>query len=227
MPAPMPLSITSVTRLFTTTDTARLRGLVADRRSAHKLLMSCVETAALDKQRPRSDAQLQWAVDENHRGLLIRHRQGLAIAPPNGFDELPFDDGSSRIGRKSSPTDLAVTVARQYSPSVPRDREVERFLIERGLELPKRPRSRLVPVPAERLESWAHGLLERRGLTIHDLTVTASSDARLSAHRRRESVPTARIHAAVTGTPETIGELLDHGIGRARSYGLGLVLLTA
>ncbi|MDF5820705.1 type I-E CRISPR-associated protein Cas6/Cse3/CasE [Corynebacterium felinum] len=188
------------------------------RRDAHKVLMRCLDGSNLDAESPRSDAELLWHFDITSRVLTVRHHEKATFTKPKGTTELASQQFTAPTGALSA----HVLVARQYSPSVPRNLELEEFMKSQGFAI-KRPRSRLTPVPVSNLENWARQVFQRQGLTITDLSVTQTDSIYLSRIRKKESIPTASIVLTAEGENNTLSTLLRTGIGRGRNYGLGLI----
>lgn len=186
--------------------------------------MSCLQNPSLSKEAPRRDAGLLWDLDKATQTIVIRRNSDTPFEPSGGKLELLGQLDTSPIGGEQLITvSIFGKVARQYSPLIKKDPEVEAFFQAHGLPMPKRPRSRLQPVQPESLNEWLIAKLERLELKVHDLDAQVIPDIRLNKARKRESVPAASFKASVSGRSEAINAVLEKGLGRAKNFGLGLI----
>lgn len=189
--------------------------------------MSCLQDPSLGKDHPRKDAGLLWDLDLEQQLLFVRLRTDVPFEPSAGKIALVESQRSlvESMNLESS-VFIGGKVARQYSPLIKRDLEVEEFFKNLKSPVPKRPRSRLQTVRAANLETWIREKLERLGLNVFQIFALPAPDIRLSSTRRIESVPAAVFRAHISGSPEAIEMLIDSGLGRAKNYGLGLIHIT-
>lgn len=195
-----------------------LHGVAA--RDLHKMVMRMIDADDLDAQRPRADAGVLWRRD--NATLTVRVRPDITL-------DVPARLGCVVIARDIAETAPGDTVAinvlcnRQYTPRVPIPPEV-RALAHSASGAALRP-ARMVPVGPESLDEWAGKRLARAGVTVTEYRAEVADDVTLDNHRTRQRVPAARIRATVAGGGAT-NALLTRGLGRAKSYGLGLVVRT-
>lgn len=214
----------TITEVYRPIQKSFLFALDRDRRDGHKYLMACLQNPELDLTSPRSDAGLLWDVESEHQYLIIRRKSFVDFEPAGGkltlLTSIETVPGNVQIQEKLV---IHGKIARQYSPLIRRDLEVEEFIKSQNLPVPKRPRSRLQPVQPEKLDTWLTEKLERLGLVVHHLDARVIPDIRISKSRRRDSIPAASFSAQISGSPEAIRELLENGFGRAKNFGLGLI----
>lgn len=216
--------MSTITEVYKPVTPSFLIALDRDRRDGHRFLMSCLRNPALSKETPRMDAGLLWDIDPAHQFLIVRRSSSTPFEPEVGKITLLNEQRTIPEGLDlHESVVIQGRVARQFSPLIKRDPEVEKFLQIPGQPAPKRPRSRLQPVQPENLNVWLSQKLERIGLVVHQLNAEVIPDIRLSKSRRRESVPAASFSAQISGRPEIIHELLENGFGRAKNFGLGLI----
>lgn len=216
--------MSTITEVYKPAEKSFLIALDKDRRDGHKYLMSCLEDPRLSENSPRRDAGLLWDIDQKNEQIIIQRSSSTPFNPTGGKLALSVALSTDLKNLEEQKfVALQGKIARQYSPLIKVDPEVEEFFRSRGLPVPKRPRSRLQPVPPEKLHMWVTEKLERLGLNVHEMNAEIIPDIRLSKTRKRESVPAASFTARISGSPENVQGLLENGLGRAKNYGLGLI----
>lgn len=219
--------MSSITETYKPAKPAFLHGIARARRDGHRYLMSSLRDPSLCPEEPRKDAQLLWNVDLEQELLIVRRRSDVPFEPAGG--KLVHQSSENSIPEDTDlykPLTIRGNIARQYSPLIKRDPEVEDFFHSQGMPVPKRPRSRLQPVRTEDLNSWIKAKLERLGLQVHGILALPIADIRLSDVRKTESLPVATFQAQISGSPEVITELIENGFGRAKNYGVGLIQIS-
>ena len=203
----------------------------AGARDLHKLIMSFVDDSggkALDPDTPRASANILWRMD--HAALTVQHDPGVNLVVPEAKGRIITSFDVAAPARDNNLVEIEALVARLYQPFVKMDPEVlamakqAKQARQSGQQTSSRT-TKKVPVPADRLEQWAEGLLQRRNLSVDSLQVEMADDVVFDRRIRRERVPVARITAKVH-VDEYLDEIIVRGLGRAKSYGLGLVTVS-
>ncbi|WP_291473969.1 hypothetical protein [Corynebacterium sp.] len=192
-------------------------GAAASPRLTHKALMRSLAHVRLNPDAPRADAALTFVRDGNL--LDIYTRDGLSLAAPWQFGTV---ESAEPLTVPTYSVRFTVDVACQYRPAPPSD--VDGYVTRpNGV----RPVGKLMPVPDERLDTWAAELLGRKGVTGTDIQVRKVANLQLDGNNRnrRESIPVARITGTALGA-QLAAVIADGGIGRGRNFGLGHIILT-
>lgn len=182
----------------------------ASRSDLHRLIMKGFATTDLNGHAPRADACCQFAVSNNE--LLVRHRPDLS-------HEIRGLTGSSTELRPTV-TGAEYVLAAEINAELSRS---QRGSLPPAVRAKHDPRGVRVPVPADELGQWAAGLLARKGLEPRDVRTSARYNV-ARTDRRGATLPAVLVHARVTGG-SALDDALRNGVGRARTYGLGLVTL--
>lgn len=188
---------------------SHLRG--ACRQDLHRIVMAGFADGVLPPDRPRSDSGCLFRVEGS--SLLVRHRVGL-VHQIAGLAAVRRDVSASLVGRRYR---FAVEV------------NAERAVSQRG-SLPEEvrrlhsPRGRRVAVPNEDLAVWAQELLGRKEIGADEVTVSPRYSVR-RAPGSSGGVPAVQLRAVVDGGP-ALDRVTVQGVGRAKSYGLGLCVIS-
>lgn len=228
---PLPL-VPTRTRIYRDDGNGVISGTAA--RDLHKWLMSRLprlgETGRKGNS-PRARAQLQWQRAGNI--LAVRTRGDITLETVSSDRVALLHEREDTVPALG--TVLTIDIARQYTPRVEVDSAARALLESLGVgHEADKTRAKPVPVPDDRLERWASDLLSRHlGDAVELLSATRCPDVILS-HRfpNRERVPAAQITARVTHAcspgnqgHELLAKCIATGLGRARNYGLGMILI--
>lgn len=160
--------------------------------------------------------------------VLIRS----AVPPeraPTWTQNITTIDRSNYTPVQGEPLQLTIELETGRTPHVPVPRELERAL-KQGADGTARPpgkglafRARREAVPTEELTTWAVPKLARNGIKVQTVSVLRTGHVRLPKHRTAHPAATL----AITGTvddPEAYRASLAGGIGKGKSFGLGLLV---
>lgn len=182
-------------------------------RSLHKALMRSLSHVRLDSTAPRADAAMTFTRSGPDE-VVVYTRPGISFVVPWQIGEVA---DSRPLELPGGTARFTVTVARQYRPTIPRDPDVVAMAARRGEEA--HTTGRRVPVPADRLVSWATDMLRRSGVDATDVHAEAAPDLNIDSNPRSR-IPTATITA--TATAAQIAAVIESGgLGRGKNYGLG------
>nr|WP_245935280.1 type I-E CRISPR-associated protein Cas6/Cse3/CasE [Acidipropionibacterium virtanenii] len=187
--------------------------------------------ARIEGDAPRASMGILWHIDRHrsiltvqsdappaHPGLLGDLQRVHEVAIPSAGDEL----------------EIKVLLACQKTPpsQVPRALRAQLKARTDG-EQPGTPhapgqgrayRSRSVTVPEEERAAWLSHVFDRHGLWVEEKTLEVSSlrHANLGKHGRGIPAVEVTTRAIVERAPE-FTHALQHGVGKGRTYGLGLL----
>jgi hypothetical protein len=203
--------------------------LITDRTAGHRMTMQLWDQIeAVPHRGARASVGCQWTVTDVDlttatATVLVRS----TTAPTrNARWATTQTTLPTHVPGESETVTLRTTIAAMYTPNS--DVPVEwRALLKAGADGTPRPpgqglsyHNRRIAVPTDRLQSWAQAKIERLGLT-----GTATATPTPAIRIKGELIHTATITIEGTTGGTALRDALRHGIGSAKSYGLGLVTI--
>lgn len=160
--------------------------------------------------------------------LLVRS----AVPPertPKWAKNLTTIDRSDYAPTEGDQLQLTIELETGRTPHVPVPRELEHALKQGANGTPRAPgqglafRARREAVPTNELTTWAGPKLARNGFTAQAVSVLRTGHLRLPKHRTVHPIATLAISGTVSD-PSTYRTSLASGIGKGKSFGLGLLV---
>ncbi|ACZ31884.1 hypothetical protein Xcel_2871 [Xylanimonas cellulosilytica DSM 15894] len=204
--------------------------LLSDRTTGHRMTMQLWDQIESTVHRgARAHVGCLWRVTgidpvAQTGTLLVRSSTAPTRKVPWAIQQ---DAAVTELPETGATVDLTVTIAAMYTPMY--DVPVEwRENLKAGADGTARPpgeglsyRSKQVPVPSDRLQEWSVTKLKRLGVD-GDVVAHAAPVVRI------KGALVATAHLSVTGATVNDGleQCVRTGIGKGRSYGLGLVAVT-
>ena len=185
-----------------------IRQLSDNRSDGHRALMSILPDNVLSEGSPRSDAALLWRVDAD---TLTFHS---LVPPTHGAtligDVPPIGDGDA----VSCTIDIA-TVTRRTVP-IPQE------MWDAGYRPTKKVESQIADGD---IDGWVHRTLTKHGFDVQSIDISPVAYAHLGHRRGNHRVPyvTVKFAATVSNADEARHAMI-HGIGKAKNFGLGMLI---
>lgn len=188
------------------------RSIAADHAFGHRLLMSMLPSNVFNSESPRAEAGLLWGFT-SPTTLHVVSRLPLSSARDTEMTDIPTPS-SAEAGQALLVTGI-IEASQMKATWIP----------EEIWNLPQRPNAhgKRVPVAAEDLRSWLAGKLARSGFELTE--VLSLADRRIPVKKRNITAADFTVKATVAD-PTLAQHALDHGCGRSKNFGLGLLRAT-
>lgn len=205
--------VRGTSRLYRVEGLAALHALREDRALGHRAVMSLLLDDVLPRERPRQAAGLLWHVSP--AGNMVLRSAVEPESARNGVELFELEQREIATGDRIS---IEIEMDCSYAAGA----HVPDELWSAGVRWS---RGRVVEVPADRLGEWLDAKFGRAGLAEVSIEHCLRGHARVglrSGYRR----PTVAVAAQATvADSDQFGLALTEGLGRGKSYGLGLLRL--
>jgi len=222
-----------VAELFDTTCTISLSAaadMLAERRTGHRMAMQLWGDVESTVHRgARATVGCLWNVTASDlrtqtATLLVRSQHRPERRVPWATEQTTVE---TSIPARGAQVSFDVTIAAMYTPrsDVPEEWQIE---LKKGADGSARPpgqglayRNNQVPVPLDRLQTWAERKLDQIGIR----GTVVAEPAAVARIKHGAKLSTARVRVTDVVTEDDLVAAVRNGIGKGRSYGLGLVVL--
>lgn len=214
-------SATATSQLYRVHGVADLGALAADRALGHRLVMSWLPDGCLDSRQPRQAAGALWRVDAAADHFWLRSAAPVTAATGS---QISFEEVAGLEAVAGDEVTVSVELERTHSPlaHVPDELWQQRVADKEGV---KPFRGRRVAVPAEQMGPWLQAKFEVAGCRLEQVLDQQMGAAVIGARGKRR-VPTVAVQARVQVTDaQVFDKAVTTGLGRGKSYGMGLMLL--
>lgn len=215
---------------------------VVTRKDIHKILMSEVVSSDLNHISPRSDAGILFTIDSSS-GEVGDKYFGKKNVCTGLFETILYlicsDDtkfGYSKITlveeipsyKKESEISFTCTLSSLYTPMVnleKEEREALSYLLDKPLDETPQRVSTQKKIPVE--DDNALGVLTSRFANKGIVATLDYISPSMNIHIDRTSnkrIPVRTVSGIMSGEPEDIADLISHGIGKGKNYGLGMII---
>lgn len=215
---------------------------VVTRKDIHKILMSEVVSSDLNHISPRSDAGILFTIDSSSGEVGDKYFgkknvcTGLfeTILYLNCSDDTQFSYDKITLVEelpsynKESEISFTCTLSSLYTPMVDIDkeeREALSYLLDKPLdETPQRVSTqKKTPVEDDNASKVLASRFERKGVKVSFNHVSPTVSAHIDRTNKKR-IPVRTVSGIMSGNPEDIADLISHGIGKGKNYGLGMII---
>lgn len=214
-----------------TTSAEQAGELHRDREHAHTAVLSLWHHRTHSTTRATVGAV--WAVTEadmlTDTGKVLVRSTVPPERTPAWAQNLATTDRFDHAPAAGEPVRLTLEIEAGRTPHVPVSRDIERALKQGADGTPRAPgkglafRARREAVPTGELPDWAVSKLARHGIDTHAVSVLRTGRVQLPRHQTAHPLATLSISGVVSDA-EAYRQALRQGIGKGKSFGLGLVI---
>lgn len=215
---------------------------VVTREDIHKILMSEVVSSDLNHISPRSDAGILFTIDSSS-GEVGDKYFGRKNVCTGLFETILYltcsDDtkfGYNKITlieelpscNKESEISFTCTLSSLYTPMVnleKEEREALSYLLDKPLdETPQRVSTqKKIPVEDDNALDVLTSRFANKGVVAKLDYISPTVSAHIDRTNKKR-IPVRTVSGIMSGEPEDIADLISHGIGKGKNYGLGMII---
>ena len=215
---------------------------VVTRKDIHKILMSEVVSKNLDHISPRSDAGILFAIDpssgdvgdkyfgkknvrtglfETLLHLTCGEETSLHCTKISVLDEMPLPEDVRELP-------FTCTLSSLYTPMVDleaEEREALAYLLDKPLsDTPRRVSSqKRFPVDDDNALRVLSSRFRNKGVDVQLNYISPTMDIHIDKSNKKR-IPVRTVSGVISGSSDNISALIREGIGKGKSYGLGMVI---
>lgn len=218
---------------------------VVTRKDIHKILMSEVVSSDLNHISPRSDAGILFTIDSSS-GEVGDKYFGKKNVCTGLFETILYltcsDDTQLSYNKitlveellsynKESEISFTCTLSSLYTPMVnleKEEREALSYLLDKPLdETPQRVSTqKKIPVEDDNALDVLTSRFANKGVVAKLDYISPSMNIHIDRTNKKR-IPVRTVSGIMSGKPEDIVDLISHGIGKGKNYGLGMIIPAA
>lgn len=216
---------------------------VVTRKDIHKILMSEVVSSDLNHISPRSDAGILFSIDPSsgevedkyfgkknvYTGLFetILH---LTCSDKTQFhyNKISLLEEKTSCNPHSNTVSFSCTLSSLYTPMVnleKEEREALSYLLDKPLdETPQRVSTqKKIPIEDDNALDVLTSRFANKGIVATLDYISPSMNIHIDRTNKKR-IPVRTVSGIMSGNTEDIADLISHGIGKGKNYGLGMII---
>lgn len=195
----------------------------------HKILMKTLDTNGLNKNKPRTDANLLFKVDNIEKTIDNYYKYDMTVQHNEKYNINPFKLQDKLFVPISPVTEVKI---REYDfvknnkliTDISDNEAITRANIYGYVSAIQSHNKRKKAIPKKFLNDKMLNKIENLNLDVLEIQCISKPPHLINGKGNfANMIPSCELHATVLGTLENVEKLLHNGFGRGKNYGLGLI----